>query len=220
MENTLADHSLPMIFMAIVTSIDLLINRRTKIIATVGPASSSPEVLEALVIAGVNVFRLNMSHGDHASHQSAYENIRATAERLDRPLAILADLGGPKIRTGKFENNGIDLIEGNEITITMAKGLGREGLIISQYEALARDVKTDDRILLADGLFELCVLHSSESEVRCRVIHGGRLTDNKGMNLPGVDVSALCMTPQDIEESGFASPLAVDFRPLPFVRMT
>ena len=141
--------------MAIVTSIDLLINRRTKIIATVGPASSSPEVLEALVIAGVNVFRLNMSHGDHASHQSAYENIRATAERLDRPLAILADLGGPKIRTGKFENNGIDLIEGNEITITMEKGLGREGLIISQYEALARDVKTGDRILLADGLVEV-----------------------------------------------------------------
>lgn len=218
MENTLADHSLPMIFMAIVTSIDLLINRRTKIIATVGPASSSPEVLEALVIAGVNVFRLNMSHGDHASHQSAYENIRATAERLDRPLAILADLGGPKIRTGKFENNGIDLIEGNEITITMAKGLGREGLIISQYEALARDVKTDDRILLADGLFELCVLHSSESEVRCRVIHGGRLTDNKGMNLPGVDVSAPCMTPKDIEDAGFARSLGVDFIALSFVR--
>ena len=204
--------------MAIITSIDLLINRRTKIIATVGPASSSPGLLEALVTAGVNVFRLNMSHGDHAGHQSAYENIRAIAQRLSKPVAILADLCGPKIRTGKFENEGIELIEGNEIIITMGKGLGKEGMIVSQYEALASDVKINDRILLADGLFELCVLDSSDSEVRCRVVHGGRLTDNKGMNLPGVDVSAPCMTQKDIEDAEFAKSLGVDFIALSFVR--
>ncbi|MCZ6502983.1 MAG: pyruvate kinase [Gammaproteobacteria bacterium] len=204
--------------MAIITSIDLLINRRTKIIATVGPASSSPGVLEALVEAGVNVFRLNMSHGDHAGHQSAYENIRAIAQRFSEPVTVLADLCGPKIRTGKFENGGIELIEGNEITITMGKGLGHEGMVVSQYEALASDVKINDRILLADGLFELCVLESSDSEIRCRVVHGGRLTDNKGMNLPGVEVSAPCMTQKDIEDAEFAKSLGVDFIALSFVR--
>lgn len=218
MENTLVDHALTILPMAIVTSIDLLINRRTKIIATVGPASSSREVLKALIEAGANVFRLNMSHGDHAGHQLAYENIRATARDLSRPVAVLADLCGPKIRTGKFENDGIDLIEGNEITITMGGGLGREGMIVSRYEALAGDVKAGDRILLADGLFELCVLQSSDFEVRCRVVHGGRLTDNKGMNLPGVDISAPCMTQKDIEDADFAKSLGVDFIALSFVR--
>jgi pyruvate kinase len=204
--------------MAIVTSIDLLINRRTKIVATVGPASSSSQVLEALMKAGVDVFRLNMSHGDQAGHQSSYERIRATATRLSRPVAILADLCGPKIRTGRFENGGIDLIEGEEISITMGEGTGRQGVIVSRYEALAGDVGRDDRILLADGLFELCVLASSANEVRCRVVHGGRLTDNKGMNLPGVDISAPCMTPKDIKDAEFASSLGVDFIALSFVR--
>ncbi|MBQ73803.1 MAG: pyruvate kinase [Gammaproteobacteria bacterium] len=204
--------------MAIVTSIDLLINRRTKIVATVGPASSSPQMIEALIEAGVNVFRLNMSHGEPAGHQAAYDHIRSIAERLEKPVAILADLCGPKIRTGKFEDDGIDLLEGDEVKITMGQGLGKAGVIVSQYEALARDVKVNDRILLADGLFELCVLDSSETEVKCRVVQGGRLTNNKGMNLPGVDVSSPCLTPKDIRDAEFAKKLGVDFIALSFVR--
>ena len=104
--------------MAIITNIELLINRRTKIVATVGPASSSANILEALILAGVNVFRLNMSHGDHNGHKAVYENIRSTSDRLKCPVAVLADLCGPKIRTGKFPDGGLDLVDGSEVIIT------------------------------------------------------------------------------------------------------
>ena len=204
--------------MAIVTNIDLLINRRTKIVATVGPASMTPEQITALILAGVNVFRLNMSHGDHAAHQAVNEIIRSRSADLVKPVAVLADLCGPKIRTGRFEDGGIDLVNGRNVTISTSEETGRAGLIVSQYEALARDVKPGDRILLADGLFELRVEQSSGSEIVCKIIHGGRLTDNKGINLPGVDVSAPCLTSKDIQDAAFALSIGVDFIALSFVR--
>ncbi len=204
--------------MAIVTNIELLMNRRTKIVATVGPASSSAETLEKLVLAGVNVFRLNMSHGDHASHRVVYEHIRLVSDRLRCPVAVLADLCGPKIRTGKFPDGGLELVDGDQVTITTDQAALREGMIFSQYPALAGDVKSGDRILLADGLFELGVISSTETEVLCEVVHGGWLTDNKGMNLPGVDISAPCMTSKDIEDVEFSVSLGVDFIALSFVR--
>jgi pyruvate kinase len=204
--------------MAIITNIELLINRRTKIVATVGPASSTETVLEELIRTGVNVFRLNMSHGDHAGHRAVYEKIRLTAERLKRPVAVLADLCGPKIRIGKFPDGGLDLVNGSEVIITTDQELVSDGMIYSQYEALAADVNSGDRILLADGMFELRVISSKASKVRCEVIHGGWLTDNKGMNLPGVSVSAPCMTPKDIEDAEFSISLGVDFIALSFVR--
>jgi pyruvate kinase len=204
--------------MAIITDIELLINRRTKIVATVGPASSSANILEALIRAGVNVFRLNMSHGDHNGHKAVYENIRSISDRLKCPVAVLADLCGPKIRTGKFPDGGLDLVDGSEVIITTDQAVVSEGMIYSQYKALAADVKSGDRILLADGLFELRVISSRTSKVRCEVIHGGWLTDNKGMNLPGVKMSAPCMTPKDIKDAEFSISLGVDFIALSFVR--
>jgi pyruvate kinase len=204
--------------MAIVTNIDLLINRRTKIVATVGPASSSAEQITALILAGVNVFRLNMSHGDHATHKLVNEIIRSRAADLSKPVAVLADLCGPKIRTGRFADGGIDLIVGSEVSISTREEIGRDGLIVSQYEPLARDVKPGNRILLADGLFELQVERCSGESIHCSVIHGGRLTDNKGMNLPGVNISAPCLTEKDIEDAAFALSIEVDFIALSFVR--
>ena len=141
--------------MAIVTQVDLLKNRRTKVVATLGPSSSSDHTIEQLMLAGTNVFRLNMSHGDHDGHRQVFQKIMAAADQLRRPAGVLADLCGPKIRTGQFEHGGIDLVEGETVTVTTRAGVGSPGLIISQYQDLCRDVVAGDRILLADGLLEL-----------------------------------------------------------------
>jgi pyruvate kinase len=204
--------------MAVTTQVDLLLNRCTKIIATVGPASASEKVLTQLVLAGVNVFRLNMSHGDHSTHQTVFRTIQAVAKKLELPIAVLADLCGPKIRTGRFINDQIVLEKGTAVTISTTADIGTEGLIVSQYPALATDVKPGNRILLADGVLELEVVSTSATEVKCQVIHGGELGNNKGINLPGVDVSAPGMTPKDYEDARFAINLGVDFIALSFVR--
>lgn len=204
--------------MAIQTQINLLKYRRTKIVATVGPASNTPEVLEQLIAAGVNVFRLNMSHGEHDAHAEAYAHIRRLSFAADRPVAILADLCGPKIRTGKFEGDSAVLTRGAEVTVTTRDVLGNSELIPSQYAALARDVKPEDRILLADGLFELQVKSLHGEDIRCEVIHGGVLGNHKGMNLPGVNVSAPSMTEKDFLDAKFALELGVDYIALSFVR--
>ncbi|MFT4714512.1 MAG: pyruvate kinase, partial [Candidatus Azotimanducaceae bacterium] len=174
--------------MAVITRIDLLKNRRTKIVATLGPVTSSQESIGRLIESGVNMFRLNMSHGDHDTHRSVFQNIKAMSASSG-PIAVMADLCGPKIRTGRFVDGGIELIKGQDVRISMENKLGHAGLITSQYKALASDVTPGDRILLADGIFELKVLAIDSDEVICEVIQGGRLTDNKGINLPGVEVS-------------------------------
>ncbi|HKI75196.1 MAG TPA: pyruvate kinase, partial [Pseudomonadales bacterium] len=175
--------------MAIITRVDLLQNRRTKIVATLGPASASLEMCRKLIEAGVNVFRLNMSHGTHEAHAARYREIRAAAQMLKVPVAVMADLCGPKIRTGEFEGGGVVLADGAEVTITTRPVTGTSALIASQYKALPHDVKPGDRVLLADGLLELKVTAVSGTEVSCVVIHGGELSDHKGINLPGVDIS-------------------------------
>ena len=190
--------------MSVTTQVDLLQNRRTKIIATIGPASDSEEMLEALILAGVNVFRLNMSHGGHAGHRQVFERIQKVSGKLDLPVGVLADLCGPKIRTGRFQGDAMDLVEGAAVTVSTSAELGGEGLIVSQYKALAEDVKPGDCILLADELFELRVETVTGSEVGCTVIHGGTLGNNKGINLSGVNVSAPSLTEKDIEDAGFA----------------
>ncbi|MFT5393328.1 MAG: pyruvate kinase [Gammaproteobacteria bacterium] len=205
--------------MTINTDIALLKHRRTKIVATLGPASASEDTIAALIAAGVNVFRLNMSHGTHHDHHRTYDWVRAAARDAQTPIAVLADLSGPKIRTGTFEDpTGIELSKGAHVTVTVRDVQGRPGLIPSQYEALANDVKAGDRILLADGVMELLVLAVDGTEVECQVIQGGRLTDRKGINLPGVDVSAPCLTEKDIVDATFALELGVDFLALSFVR--
>jgi pyruvate kinase len=204
--------------MPITTTHPLLERRRTKIVATLGPASSSPEVIEGLIGAGVDVFRLNLSHGDPSKHRALYENVREKAVEAGRSVGILADLPGPKIRVGKLEEGSARLDSGEEVTVTTRQVTGDSRLIPSQYERLADDVGAGDTILLDDGNLELEVLDVSGQEVRCRVVTGGLLRENKGINLPGVKVSAPALTEKDLRLARFALELGVDFLGLSFVR--
>ena len=192
--------------------------RRTKIVATVGPASREPGMLEALIRAGVNVFRLNLSHGDQAGHRTVYERIRAAAYAVGEPIAVLADLCGPKIRVGQFANGSIVLTEGERVVVTTRPVVGVPGLIPSQYAALATDIRIGDRILLDDGMLDLRVDAIDSTEITCTVIAGGVLRDRKGMNLPNVMVSAPALTDKDRDDARFALRLRVDFLALSFVR--
>ncbi|MCU0699063.1 MAG: pyruvate kinase [Myxococcaceae bacterium] len=197
----------------------MLKRRRTKIVATVGPASNSPEMLARLVGLGVDVFRLNFSHGTHELHGQAFSLIREAAAQANRHVAVLADLCGPKIRAGTFEGGSIPLERDEEVVISTRPGVvGRKGLIPSEYTALASDVKVGDRVLLDDGNLELSVLSTDGADVRCRVVHGGTLKNKKGINLPGVAVSAPALTEKDRADALFAAGLGVDFLALSFVR--
>jgi len=204
--------------MGIDTAIKLLIYRRTKIVATLGPSSNEAGTIERLITAGADVFRLNMSHGSHDDHRETYQRIRAVAGKLKKPIAVLADLSGPKIRIGTFPRGEIELTEGDLITVTTREVEGSPGLIPSQYRALADDVKIGDRILLDDGNFELSVKSVDRTEIACQVVNGGLLRDHKGMNLPGVDISAPSLTEKDRVDACFALDLGVDFLALSFVR--
>jgi pyruvate kinase len=204
--------------MPIETAVQLLKYRRTKIVATLGPSSNDRDTIERLVSAGVDVFRLNMSHGDHESHRRAYESVRGAAEQRKRPTAVLVDLSGPKIRVGTFRNGSIPLVSGQTVTVTTRDVEGAEGLIPSHYAALPSDVKPGDRILLDDGALELEVIQVAGTEVSCRVTVGGVLKDHKGMNLPGVSLSAPSLTAKDREDARFALELGADFLALSFVR--
>jgi pyruvate kinase len=196
----------------------LLRKRRTKIIATVGPASSEPAMLDALVRAGVNVFRLNLSHGDHAGHRAVIERVRAAAYAAGQPVAVLADLGGPKVRVGQFAGGSVRLTKGERVVVTTRDVEGGPGLIQSQYGALAGDVRPDDRILIDDGLIELRVESAEGTEITCEVVVGGVLRDRKGMNLPNVQVSAPSLTEKDRADARFVLGLRVDFLAMSFVR--
>ena len=197
---------------------NLLSFRRTKIVVTQGPASSSPEVLDALIAAGVDVFRLNFSHGSHESHAESFRLIKEAIKRSGRNVAVLGDLCGPKIRVGHFENGPIELVEGKTITITVRKVPGNSNLIPSEYEHLAKDVKAGDRILMADGTRELRVESVDGTEILCTVIRGGSLSDRKGINLPNIEISAPSFTEKDRDDAAFACKLGVDYIAMSFVR--
>jgi pyruvate kinase len=192
--------------------------RRTKIIATLGPSSDTAETIQKLIEAGVNVFRLNFSHGDHESHARTFAIVREVALELGEPVGVLADLCGPKIRTGAFEGGHIELPDGGTVTITTREVTGKAGLIPCQYKSLAEDVAVGSRIMLDDGNLELAVESVEGSEISARVVAGGTLKDHKGMNLPGVAVSAPSLTEKDREDAAFALDLGVDFLALSFVR--
>jgi pyruvate kinase len=196
----------------------LLRYRRTKIVATIGPASRDPAILEQLIAAGVNVFRLNLSHGSHEEHRTNYGHIRAAAAAAGQHIAVLADLCGPKIRVGRFPEGQILLAAGEPLTVTTRDLPGAPGLIPSQYRDLARDVRPGDSILLDDGLLELRVESTDGTDVRCVVMAGGILKDRKGMNLPNVAVSSPALTEKDRADALFAIGLGVDYLALSFVR--
>jgi pyruvate kinase len=204
--------------MGIKIDIKQLMYRRTKIVATVGPSCRDNDTIERMIKAGVNVFRLNMSHDTHERKGDDYQRIRTAAEKLQEPVAVLADLCGPKIRVGAFHDGRIMLAKGDVVTVTTRDVVGGPGLIASQYEALAHDVEIGNRILLDDGNIELIIRSIQDTEIACEVVAGGVLSDHKGMNLPGVAISQPSLTENDRIDAQFALQLGVDFLALSFVR--
>lgn len=192
--------------------------RRAKIIATIGPASRAPDLLDALLRAGVDTVRLNMSHGTHEEHAAVAAEVRRLAAAQGRPVAILLDLCGPKIRTGPLEDDAINVVEGSAFTITTRPVPGDVQRVGTTYADLPRDVRPGDRILVDDGLLELRVESVTPTDVACRVVHGGTLRAHKGINLPGVAVSAPALTAKDEEDLAFGLALGVEYVALSFVR--
>ena len=192
--------------------------RHTKIIATVGPASSDSAVLDELIAAGVDVMRLNFSHGTQADHAGAFDRIRAAASRADRHVAILQDLSGPKIRTGRLEGGKpIPLKKGQPLVVAIGDDIGRPGRVTTTYGELAIRVKKGDRLLLDDGKVELEVESASPEEIRTRVVDGGELGEHKGINAPHVPLRS-DITEKDQRDLKFGLALGVDLVALSFVQ--
>ena len=192
--------------------------RKTKIVCTIGPASASRDMLKRLILAGMNVARLNFSHGTHEEHKKVVLAIRSLSERLGRPVAILQDLQGPKIRTGRFKGGSVVLQAREEWIVTPAKVLGEQGTIPVSYRRIAEELTKGQRILLADGDMELEVVSRKGSDLVCRVITGGTLGERKGVNLPGVKTALPSLTKKDKEDLAFGIEMGVDYMALSFVR--
>lgn len=190
----------------------------TKIICTIGPASQSPERLQALIEAGMDVARLNFSHGSREEHHGWIERIRSASTLAGEPIAILQDLSGPKIRTGTVAGGAVELVDGRSFTFTTDAVQGTADRVSTTYEALPRDVRPGNTILVDDGRMKFVVTDVRGSDVRCVVEHGGLLKDKKGMNLPGVRVSAASLTAKDREDLAFGLEHGVDYVALSFVR--
>ncbi|WP_062211319.1 pyruvate kinase [Streptomyces sp. NBRC 109706] len=192
--------------------------RRAKIVCTLGPASDSSERITELVDAGMDVARLNLSHGAHREHELRYQRVRQAARELGRSVGILADLQGPKIRLGRFAEGPALLERDDEFTITTEDILGDHRRCGTTYGGLAQDVRAGERILVDDGRVTLEVVEATETEVRTRVIEGGLVSDHKGLNLPGVAVSVPALSGKDIEDLRWALRTGVDIVALSFVR--
>lgn len=193
--------------------------RRTKIVCTLGPASHTKEVIAELVSAGMSCARLNFSHGDHESHRAVAKLVRDTSSEARRPIAILADLQGPKMRLGKFANGPIQLAPGDRFALTTEDVPGTREIVSVSYESLADDVKPGDWVALDDGLIRLRVNAVDGNVVHTIVEDGGALSDHKGLNLPGVAVSAPALSDKDRADLAFAvSELSADYVALSFVR--
>jgi pyruvate kinase len=193
--------------------------RQTKIIATVGPASDSDDLLDALIAAGTDIVRLNFSHGTHESQGATFERVRAAAKRAGREVAILQDLGGPKIRTGRLEGGRpLRLEPGSHLRIVTGDGFGHDGLITTSFEGLARGVTPGDHLLLSDGTIELEVLQSDGAEIETTVIEGGMLGEHKGINAPGVPLPTSAITLKDMDDLQFGLSIGVDLVALSFVQ--
>jgi pyruvate kinase len=193
--------------------------RRVKIVATLGPATDAEGMLEWLILAGVDVVRLNFSHGTHAEHAERIQRVRTASDRLGRPVAIMQDLQGPKIRTGSLVGGkSVELLPGAELRITTQPVEGTATCVSTTYQDLPRDCRPGDTILLNDGRMRLIVLASSADEVRTQVVDGGPLGEHKGINLPGVAVSTPALTEKDKEDLAFGLEQGVDYVALSFVR--
>ena len=193
-------------------------SRRAKIVCTLGPASNTPEVLTEMIEAGMDVARLNFSHGDHSDHRATYELVRDLSARKGKPIAILQDLQGPKIRVGRFLDGKVALERGQRFTITTDSVMGDAKHVSTTYDALPADARPGDRLLLDDGNIELQVVAVEGPDVVTEVVTGGPLSNNKGINLPDAAVSAPSMTDKDKADLSLGLELGVDFVALSFVR--
>ncbi|MFY1827793.1 pyruvate kinase [Myxococcus fulvus] len=192
--------------------------RKAKIICTLGPATSSLEAIEGLIRAGMNVARLNFSHGTHDEHRHRVSLIRKAAQRLKLPVAILQDIQGPKIRLGKFEGGQLMVTAGQRVTVTTRAVVGQGSIIPTPIKSLVKDVAAKDAILLDDGRVRLRVRKVSGQDVMCEVEVGGLLKDHKGLNLPGSPMSVPTITAKDEADLAFGQDVGVDYVALSFVR--
>ena len=193
--------------------------RKSKIVCTLGPASGTGERIGALIDAGMDVARLNFSHGDRDTHRRTFATVRAEADRRGRPVAVLLDLQGPKIRIGTFADGAVVLAPGDAFVITTdGSVVGDRHRVSTTYAGLPNDVKKGDRILLDDGYLSLSVVDVRDTEVATVVVDGGTLRNRKGINLPGVNVSAPALTEKDRADLAFGVSLGVDYIALSFVR--
>lgn len=192
--------------------------KRTKIVATIGPASAAPETLEKMINAGFNVARINFSHGSHESNLKLLETVRAASEKTGQPIGILQDLQGPKIRVGKLPDGGVELVEGKEVMLQAGLVQAMAGVIPVPYDRLAADLSKGDRILLEDGKKELEVIDVRGRKIRAKVLLGGTLISYKGINVPTVSLSIDSMTEKDEHDLIFGLRQHVDFVALSFVR--
>jgi pyruvate kinase len=192
--------------------------RRTKIVATLGPATSSEESIGALIRVGVDVTRFNFSHGDHQMHLNNAKIVRTAAKELGRNVAVMQDLQGPKIRTGEVEG-GTELVEGNRVVISSGDFVGDASRLSTTYDRLAEDVEPGDRLLIDDGLINLKVVSVEDGDIICEVIEGGPVSSHKGLNFPDSNLSIHGLTPKDIEDLRFGmDELHPDWVATSFVR--
>lgn len=189
---------------------------RTKVVCTLGPASSTPEIVRQLVDAGMSMARINMSHGSREEHRRVIEHVRSAADAAGHPVPVLIDLAGPKIRVAELETP-VDLASGQRVVLVPA-GEAEQGEIPTTYTHLAEDLSPGDRIMLDDGLLELRTVSTSGSRVTAEVVKGGRLESRKGINIPSAEVRAPSLTGKDLEDLDFALEMNVEYISLSFVR--
>ncbi len=192
--------------------------RRAKIVCTIGPATATPERMRGLVDAGMDVARLNFSHGTHADHEQAYKLVREASDASGRAVGILADLQGPKIRLGRFADGPVEWRTGESVTITTEKVLGDHDRVSTTYDRLSHEVAVGDRLLVDDGKIALEVTGVNGPDVRCLVVEGGQVSNHKGLSLPNVKISVPALSEKDAEDLRFAMKIGVDLVALSFVR--
>jgi pyruvate kinase len=194
------------------------VTRRAKIVCTIGPATANPDRIRGLVEAGMDVARLNFSHGTQADHEAVYGMVRQAAAESGRAVGILADLQGPKIRLGRFDGGSAEWCTGDHVAITSEDVLGTAQRVGVTYKKLPEEVHAGDRLLVDDGKLSLEVLDVDENDIRCLVVEGGPVSDHKGLSLPNVAISVPALSEKDIDDLRFALQLGVDLVALSFVR--
>ncbi|MBU1880098.1 MAG: pyruvate kinase, partial [Chloroflexi bacterium] len=192
--------------------------RRTRIVGTLGPACESAATLRAMIRAGIDVARVNFSHGTQESHAHRIALVRQLADEEQRIIAVMQDLSGPKLRVGELQDGSVTLEPGTEVVLTTVEVIGTARRFTVRYPYLAQDVRPGERILLDDGLLELEALGRQDDEVRCRVVVGGTLLPRKGVNLPGTQLSTPAITDKDRADLAFGLKQDVDYVALSFVR--